>query len=585
VRARAAALAATLGLLFAAVPATAVPAPKDSPRLYVAGEILVQFVPGISAEDRKRAVEAEGATIVEDVTHEGLVKIRLNGSGATSGGQETGPGDGAIDASLKSAIRRWDKRRDVEYAALNLVGHGLFVPNDTLLAIPDWTWNVRRFGAYAAWDVVRGADPSIVIAIVDTGVATESHPVPDYEKPSLWPGTQNYAQSPELPGPFLPGWDFVYDDAHPDDDHGHGTKIATVAVGAANNLAGSAGIAFGATILPIKVITWNNEAELDDVVQGIRLAADNGANIINLSLGLPFAGDLAFAGYTQQEIQNFFRPVRSAVNYAMQRGSIVVAAAGNDGVPAVRYPAAFPGVIAVGATGPEDNRASYSNFGKDLDFMAPGGDFTDLNGDHFQDQIPLLSIKPFRTEGSRAKPDSFIVDIFVGTSAAVPHICGAIALLMSQGVTKQSAIEKILKDSATYPDGLPRSQQIEYGNGFVHLDRAVQLAAAGNGNGPAAATRAGPGGALETRVLTANPARGEAALEFTVGTAGRVSARVFDARGRLVRTLFEGEAPEGATSLRWDGRDGRGADVPSGVYFLRIESPAGSTTHKVAFLR
>ena len=567
----------TLSLLAAAAVLTA-PAAQAAPpnRLYVSDEILVQFRPGVSDEARQRAADAEGATIVERITPDGLFRLRLNAT--------TTPNADERDASvarMKDAIHRWETRRDVEYASPNLIAHTMFVPNDTLLTRFDWTWNLRTFGAFDAWDVVT-ADPSIVIAIIDTGVATESHPVPGYEKDGLWPGTENYAQSPELTGPFLPGWDFVYDDAHPDDDHGHGTKVATIAVGAANNMAGSAGIAFGASLLPVKVVSYRDEAELDDLVQGIRFAADGGANIINMSLGLPLPADLAFQGWTQKQIKEFFKPVQSAVSYAQQRGSIIVAASGNDGVNAVRYPAAYPGVIAVGAAGVDSRRASYSNYSNDLDFIAPGGDFTDLNGDHFQDQIPLLSIKPSRTLGSLAKPDSFIVDIIVGTSAAAPHIAGAVALLMTLGETNQSAIERTLRESATFPSGLLRSQRIEYGNGFVHVDRAVQIAAAGNGP---SVTQVTNGVQPEARVLSSNPARGETVLEYRVPASGRVTARVFDARGRLVRTLFEGFAQAGTSSVRWDGRDGRGLAAPSGIYFLRIDSTTGSVTHKVAFLR
>ena len=575
VRIAAAAWIALLPALLTPTAALAAPAPS---RLCVPDEILVQFRPDVTDAGRLRAAREENATLAETITSDGLVRVRLDGGA----GAASGAGDPASErARIADAIARWKLRADVEYAAPNLIAHGFFVPNDTLIAKVDWTWNLRTFGAYDAWDVVT-ADPSIVIAIVDTGVATEDHPVPDYERVGLWPGTTQYRQSPELPGPFLAGWDFIHDDAYPDDDLGHGTKVATIAVGAANNTAGSAGIAFGATILPVKVISYNNDAEMDNIVQGIRFAADRGAQIINLSLGLPPLA-LLRSGLTEPEIQDLIRPLRSAVNYAQQRGAILVAASGNYKADEVSYPAGFPGVIAVGAAGVDSRRATYSSFGIQLDFLAPGGDFTDLNGDHLQDQIPMLSMKPWRSEGSLAKPDSFIVDFAVGTSGAAPHISGAIALLMTQGVRGQGPIERLLRDSATIPDDIPRSARIEYGNGFVHLDRAVRLAAGGKGS--AAAQRAAPGGGLETRVLSGNPARGEALLEFRMAAAGTATARVFDARGRLVRTLFEGQAPKGTSSVRWDGRDGRGAAAPSGVYFLRVDSATGSATRKVAFLR
>ena len=137
---------------------------------------------------------------------------------------------------------------------------------------------------------------------------------------------------------------------------------------------------------------------------------------------------------TPKEIRDLFRPLKEAVRYAQRRGVILVAAAGNFTYPEVSLPAGYPGVISVGATGVDNRIASYSSWGRGIQFMAPGGDFTDLNNDHFQDQIANLSIKPFRSIGSLAKPDSIGVLFFVGTSAAAPHVSGAVALLMSLGL-------------------------------------------------------------------------------------------------------------------------------------------------------
>ena len=400
---------------------------------YAPDVLLVKFNEKVAPSQRKQAAAAEGADLLADVTPDGLVKVRL------------GPGQ-----SVYAALERWSARGDVEYAAPNLYARGFFTPNDTVIATFDLAWNLRSVDAYDAWDVVTG-DPSIVLAIVDSGVAFEDRAIPAHELRFVTPGITRYRRSPELPGPFLPGWDFVNDDPHPDDDNSHGTRVATIAAGAANNVAGSAGIAFGVTILPIKVLDYRTDSSMEWIVEGIRFAADQGADVVNLSLGFPPIGLFRALGFKESDLAHMFAPLRDAVNYAQRRGCILVAASGNFNADEVSLPAAYPGVIAVGATGVDDRRSSFSSYGTALDFVAPGGDFTDINQDHVQDGVATLSIKPFRSDGSLANPDSFGVFFFFGTSAAAPHVAGAVALLQSMGLRDQGAIEQTLRASASNP--------------------------------------------------------------------------------------------------------------------------------------
>lgn len=536
--------------------------PGHAPR-----EALVQLREPVTRERAEEIARAEGATLAEMVTTDGLLKVRWEDSGR----------------KVFDETERWRKRSDVLYAYPNVLVRGFFVPNDSTIAKFDLAWNLRQFDAYSAWDVVTGS-PDVVLAIVDAGVAFEDHPVPDYERRFLWPNVTMYRRSPELPGPFLPGWDFVNDDAHPNDDNGHGTSVATIAAGAADNLAGSAGIAFGVTILPVKVLDYRNDATFDDIVQGIRFAADQGADVINLSLGLPPIGLLRGLGFREPDLAQLVKSFRDAVLYAQRLGAIVVAASGNFGAAEVSYPAGLPGVIAVGATGVDDRRAGYSSFGSQLDFMAPGGDFLEVNGDHVQDGVAVMSIKPHRSEGSLAKPDSFDVFIFFGTSGAAPHVSGAVALLLSMGVKDQGAIEQTLRASAVNPFRSSSGFDPTYGFGLIQLGAAVRNPVGGPrkeaaGSGPSEA--AGP----RARLLSANPARGETGLEFRVTRAGAVRARVYDVRGAIVRTLHDGRMEAGTARVRWDGRDDGGAEASSGIYFLRVETVDGTSTRKVAFLR
>ena len=572
------ALAASLAALLLGIGGTPPPAdaqtpsrhiPRDELRgpLYVEGELLVKFREDVAPEERTRAARAQGDRFTETITPSGLVKVRL------------GPGRKVLDA-----IDGWNARKDVEYAAPNATARAFFVPNDTVIAKFDIAWNLRVVHAYDAWDVVRG-DPRVVLAIIDSGVAHEDRVIPENERQFVAPLSEMYRRSPELPGPFVQGYDFVNDDPYPDDDYSHGTNVATIAAGAANNVAGSAGIAFGVTIMPIKVLDYRGDSNMEWIVKGIQYAVDHGADVANLSLGFPPITLLRGLGYPGNVLAHMFKPLRDVVSYAHRKGTILVGATGNFDFPEVSPPAVYSSVIAVGATNVDNRRSSYSSYGAALDLMAPGGDFTDLNGDHIQDQIALMSMKPFRSDGSLARPDSFGTFFFIGTSAAAPHVSGAVALLLSRGMTRPNEIEQALRSTAVLP--FPDSTSAEYGAGVLDLAAAVRFGAPlttepppddGGGGGET-------GGGVNPELISGNPSRGTAAIAFQVPQPGKVLARIFDVRGRLIRTLFEGESTSGDRTVQWDGRAKDGSVAASGIYFFRIDTPKGSAIRKVAFLR
>lgn len=528
---------------------------------YVPDELLVKFKDGVSAARAEGAIRAKGASSRGRITSDGLTWVKL-----------------APGTTVPGAIDDWNALPGVEYAAPNLYVVASFVPNDSVIGQYDLAWNLRNIGAYGAWDIVRG-DPRVVLAIIDSGVAFEDHPIPDYELPGIKPGVTMYRRSPDLQGPVLPGYDFVNDDAHPNDDNGHGTMVATIAAGSGDNVAGSAGVAFGISILPIKVLDHHTNGTMAHIVQGIRYAGDQGADLANLSLGFPSLGALRAFGFTPSMLAHTFKPLRDAVFYAQRRGTILVAAAGNFAVGEVSLPAGYPGVISVGATGFDNQRSSYSSYGNGLMFMAPGGDFTELNGDGVQDQIMAMGMKPFRWEGSPANPDSFGVFPFVGTSAASPHVAGAVALLMSLGIKDQGAIEQALRETAIHPFGNANAYDPGYGFGLIQLDKAVKSRAANKSLKFATARPA-----MNVRSGGANPARESAVISFRTTRSGETRVRLFDVRGALVRTVEQGYFPAGERAVRWDGTDERGERVPSGVYFFRIESPDGAASQRVAVL-
>ena len=532
---------------------------------YVPDELLVQLKGNVSASKGLAMLRNKRATLKKLLTTDGLLEVRIP-EGMT----------------LSEAFDSLNAQPEVEYATVNGYGGAFFAPNDTLFDEFDLTWNLRNVGAVAAWDVVTGS-PSVVLAMIDSGVAYENHEIPVYERGFVKPGTTMYRQSPELPGPFLPGYDFVNNDDHPNDDDGHGTFTSTIAAGQANNTAGGAGIAWGVTIMPIKVLRYDGGGEMGPILEGIRFAADHGADIANLSLGFPPVGQLLERGLEKKYLRDFFRPLKDAIKYAQARGVILVAAAGNFAYPELSLPAGYPGVISVAATGVDNKIASYSSFGDGLDFCAPGGDFTELNGDHIQDAVADLSIKPFRSIGSLCDPDSLNIFFFFGTSGAAPHVSGAVALLMSQGIRSQGQIEEILRATAINPWGrTSNGADPVYGAGIIQIDKAVQLAASRISG---ARLALGASNRNDIRVMGQNPSRGGSALSLRISKPGEVSVQLFDVSGRLLRTLAQGRVPAGERVLQWDGKDDRGQSVGSGVYFFRVATPDGVEQRKVAVLR
>ena len=292
-----------------------------------------------------------------------------------------------------------------------------------------------------AWSITNGS-LEVVVGVIDTGVSYENYPIPKYEQTTVKSGVSAYQKAPdlgntsfwvnddEIPGNQVDddgngfvddvnGWDFVNQDAHPNDNNGHGTHVTGTIAQSTGNALGAAGIAQNTVIMPIKVLDYSGSGNDFLVSEGIYYAVDNGAKIINLSLGG----------------SDFSTTLRDAVAYAYDHGVVVVAASGNDGLGSVSYPAAYDNyVIAVGATRYDETRVSYSNYGSSLDLVAPGGDIdVDQNEDGFGDGIIQQTFKPYNSELLKADPtDWTYYYFFEGTSMATPHVAGVAALVLSE---------------------------------------------------------------------------------------------------------------------------------------------------------
>jgi serine protease len=410
----------------------------------VAGEIIVKFKPGVGPSLEEAINRANGATAVYRSPFAGFLRLRL-------------PAGRAI-AQMAAAYRA---NPHVEYAEPNLVRRALAFPNDPYYP---YQWHLDDSVAPAgpnpygganggginlepAWDISTGS--GVIVAVVDTGIAYEN-----YTQTTGW-RTKRYYQAPDLAGAsFVPGYDFINNDSHPNDDNSHGTHVAGTIAQSTNNALGTAGVAFGASLMPVKVLDKNGSGTDAEVADGIIFAANNGAKVINLSLGGP--GSTA--------------TLENAVAYAYAAGATIVCAAGNDGDGAntPSYPAAYDAYcIAVSATRYDETRAYYSNYGSYVDLAAPGGDVgVDQNGDGYGDGVLQNTFNP-----NTKNTADFGYWFFSGTSMASPHVAGVAALLIADGIAEPDDVREALESSAE-DKGAP-GWDTEYGWGIVDAYAAL----------------------------------------------------------------------------------------------------------------
>lgn len=315
-------------------------------------------------------------------------------------------------------------------------------PDDPLFK---YQWNLAAIGLPGAWAVSRGAGATV--AVLDTGVAYENR--------------GRYRRAPDLAGTrFVAGWDFVANDAHPDDRPApgarpsHGTLIAGIIAQSTDNGIGSAGVAPAAAIMPIRVLRPNLTGSARTIAEGLRFAADHGADVANLSL----------AGVSGARV------LKDAIDYAFSKGVTIVAAAGNDGAASVSFPAAYPNVIAVGATGQDRARASYSNYGRALDLVAPAGAGEAVDAGYGPgDGVVAQTLK-----GSLS---DFCECFTASTSAAAAEVSGVAALLVgSRRAATPAAVRQALLSGAR-DLGAP-GWDPEFGAGLVQAWGALAAARA-----------------------------------------------------------------------------------------------------------
>jgi serine protease len=418
---------------------------------YVPGRILVKFRDVASDAERQAAMAsiAPDAVMTARPSYADFDVVRI---------------DPSADAEAAAAALR--DRPEVEYAQAPYRMHTMLKPNDPLYPTQ---WNLPMIDIEQAWDIQPQAGSAITVAVLDSGMAyrgatlVENIPAFRDEKGRIYPAlgrvTIPYSAAPQLVGGTASGrivspHDFIWDNSDPLDFDGHGTHVSGTIGQLTNDGIGTAGIAFNVKLMPVKVIAneWDflfgapHEGDDEDVARGLRYAADNGAKIINMSIGRTGPPDTAPA-------------VEAAIRYAVGKGAFITIAAGNDfedGNPKeiiAEIASRVQGAVSVAAVDRAKAHAYYSNTASWVELAAPGGSERGFGSDGFIrqqtfnfDLTDTFLLPPAQYHAPRFDVFGYIG--YIGTSMAAPHVAGVAAMLMQQGITDPAAIEDALQKFA-----------------------------------------------------------------------------------------------------------------------------------------
>lgn len=324
-----------------------------------------------------------------------------------------------VDTGSTRTMVRGDQ--NTVYAEPDYVYSTNFEPND-----PSYgkQYALKNIEAPKAWDITQG-ESDVVIAIVDTGIDLDH---------------------PDLEDKLVAGYNAVAPAQTPNDDNSHGTHCAGISAGITNNGQGIAGLAVGCKLMPIKVMTAEGRGSTAAIADGITWAVDHGADVISLSLGGPGGG----------------QAMADAVKYAIDKNVVVTAAMGNNGTNQMSYPAAYPGVIAVGASDTQDKTARFSQYGRWISVVAPG--------------VDILSTTPNHDNYlNTSYPDKITKNysLMSGTSMATPYVAGLLGLMRSKYPQMDPAALKVkLEQTCDKVQGLGAFDD-HYGNGRINAFKAL----------------------------------------------------------------------------------------------------------------
>jgi subtilisin family serine protease len=385
---------------------------------YKEGEVLVKFKTGVSESLAEAIITLYGSRRLKKIPRIDVHQIEVPPT-----------------LTVREMVDILSLNPEVEFVEPNYYVRLAVTPNDPLfkyqyalnnpggtLLLPGSPQGKSRadIRAAEAWEETRGVK-EVLIAIIDSGIDL------------LHPDIRAKIRSS--------GRDFVNNDFDATDDHGHGTHVAGIAAAATNNNEGIAGVAWNCEVLPLKVIDKEGSGLYSWVAEAIIWAADNKADVINLSIG----GDEPS------------QTLESALRYAYEKNVTIIAAAGNDGGP-VLYPAAYDNYcLAVAATDYNDTRPEWSNFGPEIDVAAPG--------------VKVVSLVPTWYFG----PGSLPYGYGSGTSMAAPHVAGLAALLKSlKPWLKAREIMDIIRYSSEDVNALQNKGRDNFiGYGRINMEKAL----------------------------------------------------------------------------------------------------------------
>jgi len=383
---------------------------------YVPGQVLATFLPGTPPAEMGRVYAVHHCSEIYTSPYAGFKVLAIQ------------PYTTVLDMA-----RELSMEPSIFYVSPNYYRHAHLLVNDPYYK---YQWHLPRLNCSYAWDYSTGI--GALVALLDSGVAYQT--------------TTTYALAPDLAGTlFAPGYDFVNIDAYPNDDYGHGTHMAGCIAQTSNNLLGCAGVAFNSAIMPVKVMNNLGSTSISNEADGIYFAANNGAKIINMSLG--------GTGTSVTE--------HTAVTYAYNKGVTVICSAGNAGSSVPEYPASYTECISVSAIRYDYTKPTYSNYGSYIDVCSPGGDLTvDQNLDGFGDGILQQTF-------SSPNYTTFYYYFMEGTSPACALVSGVAALIVSKSILPLTPLQvtNTLETSATDLGTVGWDQY--YGWGLVNAYLAV----------------------------------------------------------------------------------------------------------------
>ena len=459
---------------------------------------------------------------------------------------------------ISELIERFKSFPEIIFAEPNGIVHMFWTPNDPYFQY-QWNFGGEHLNMPLAWDIEQGGDSTVIVSILDTGIAYQTNQIPSYELDEVVSGDGYYHISPDLTETrFVAGYDFIKDDSLPNDENGKGTHICGTVAQSTDNAKGVAGMAFNVSIMPVRVLDEQGSATCDQIADGIYYSYQNGADILSMSFGgLP--GD-----------STGFGTVHQAIIEATNAGAIVVAAAGNAGEGQVSYPAGFEECIAVGATDIDTNLAPYSQWGKGIDVVAPGGDLYDtIPGTEYPAGIFQSTYYQLNDGINKATVDSFCYMFLQGTSMATPHVSALAALLISHGITDPSAVKQAIY-STCIDLGVPGYDSI-FGYGLIYPPACLTVS-----------VKESKEIVLHPKLqLLHNPIKCDyIELELQPGSPKSAEFTLYNLLGQKVKTFSLDGFSSGKQKVKLETRG-----LLSGIYFLRLENDSLNKSIKITIIK